>query len=268
MVTDRVPTIILCGGRGTRISEVNPLIPKPLIPIGGRPVLWHIMKVFAQHEVTDFVLALGYLGEEIKRFFLHYHALTCDFSLELGRPDSIRYLGSHPEESWRVTCVDTGLDALTGTRVRRAAAAIPGDGSVLVTYGDSVGDVDVRALLAHHRSHGKLATVTAVRPPGRFGELLLDGTLVRSFEEKPQTSGGAINGGFMVFERAAIERFIPADDDVMLEREPMSALAAAGELAAYHHDGFWQPMDTPRERDLLERLWAEGKAPWRTWGDA
>lgn len=267
MVSDGVPTIILCGGRGTRISEVNPLIPKPLIPIGGRPVLWHIMKVFAHHDARNFVLALGWLGDEIKRFFLHYHALTCDFTMELGRPDSIDYLGSHPEEDWRVTCVDTGVDALTGTRVRRAMAAIPGDGPVMVTYGDSVGDVDVTALLEFHRSHGKLATVTAVRPPGRFGELVLDGMLVRRFDEKPQTSDGAINGGFMVFERDAVEQFIPTDVDVMLEREPMGALAAAGQLAAFPHDGFWQPMDTPRERDLLDRLWADGKAPWRTWDD-
>lgn len=267
MVIEDVPTIILCGGRGTRISEVNPLIPKPLIPIGGRPVLWHIMKVFAQHDATNFVLALGWMGDEIKRFFLHYHALTCNFTMDLGRPDSIRYLGSHPERDWSVTCIDTGLDALTGTRVRRAVALTEGDGPVMVTYGDSVGDVDVRALLEFHRSHGKLATVTAVRPPGRFGELVLDGPLVTRFEEKPQTSAGAINGGFMVFEREAVERFIPADDDVMLEREPMSALAAAGELAAFHHEGFWQPMDTPRERDLLDSMWAEGRAPWRTWQD-
>lgn len=266
MRTEGVPTIILCGGRGTRISEVDPTLPKPLLPVGGRPVLWHIMKVYAAHGSTDFVLALGWLGDQIRRFFLHYHALTCDFSLELGSPDSIRYLGSHDEESWKVTCVDTGRDSLTGTRVRLAARAIDGDGPIMVTYGDSVGDVDVTGLLEFHRAHGRLATVTAVRPPGRFGELHLDGEVVRSFEEKPQTSGGAINGGFMVLEREAIERFIPVDDDVMLEREPLQGLAAAGELAAYDHRGFWQPMDTPRERELLDRLWEDGKAPWKVWG--
>lgn len=267
MGASEIPTIILCGGRGTRISEVDPTIPKPLIPVGGRPVLWHIMKVYAEHGATDFVLALGWLGEEIRRFFLHYHALTCDFTLELGRPDSLRYLASHPEEHWRVTCVDTGMDSLTGTRVRLAAEAIGGDGPVMVTYGDGVGDIDVSALLEFHRTQGRLATVTAVRPPGRFGELLLDGPSVRSFEEKPQTSAGAINGGFMVFEREAIERFIPKGTDVMLEREPLQGLAAAGELAAFAHDGFWQPMDTPRERDLLERMWGDGTAPWRTWSE-
>lgn len=266
MASDGVTTIILCGGRGTRISEVNPAVPKPLLPVGGRPVLWHIMKVYAAHGATEFALALGWLGEEIKRFFLHYHAMTCDFSIDLGQPGSIRYLGSHDEESWRVTCVDTGIDALTGTRVRRAGAAIPGDGPVMVTYGDSIGNVDITALLEFHREHGRLATVTAVRPPGRFGELVLDGSMVHRFEEKPQTTSGAINGGFMVFEREAIERFIPEDQDVMLEREPMQALAEAGELAAFVHEGFWQPMDTPRERDLLDRLWEQGDAPWRVWG--
>ncbi len=260
-----LPTIILCGGRGTRITGVNPLLPKPMLPIGTRPVLWHIMKVCAHSGVTDFTLALGWLGEEIKRFFLHYHALTSDFSMELGRPESISYLRRPPEESWRVTCVDTGAEALTGTRVRLAAATVAGDGPLLVTYGDCVGDVDLDALLDFHRSHGRLATVTAVHPPGRFGELVLDGELVRRFEEKPQTSEGAINGGFMIFEREALDRFIPADADVMLEREPMAGLAAAGQLAAYHHEGFWQPMDTPRERDLLDRMWREGSAPWKVW---
>jgi glucose-1-phosphate cytidylyltransferase len=261
-----VPTIILCGGRGTRISEVNPLLPKPLLPIGERPVLWHIMNVYAHHDAKHFVLALGHLGDEIRRFFLQFHALMCDFTVELGRPDSLEYIGAHREADWRVTCVDTGLDSLTATRVRRAAAAIPGDGPVMVTYGDSVGDVDITALMKAHRSHGRLATVTAVRPPGRFGELVLDGEVVERFDEKPQTSGGSINGGFMVFEREAIERFIPTDADVMLEREPMSGLAAAGELVAFEHHGFWQPMDTPRERDLLEGLWRSGEAPWKVWG--
>lgn len=259
-----VPAIILCGGRGTRISEVNPLLPKPMLPIGERPMLWHIMKTYAAHGHADFVLALGWLGAEIRRYFLHFHALTSDFTIELGKPDQIQYLRSTDEASWRVTCLDTGLDALTGTRVRRASRHL-GDGPIMVTYGDSIGDVDVSTLLAFHRAHGKLATVTSVRPPGRFGELVLspDGRVQR-FEEKPQTSAGSINGGFMVFEKEAIDRFIPDDDDVMLEREPMAGLAAAGQLVAFQHDGFWQPMDTPRERDLLDVLWASGEAPWTT----
>lgn len=261
-----VPTVILCGGRGTRISEVNPALPKPLLPIGDRPILWHIMKTYAAHGATDFVLALGWLGEEIRRFILDYHALTSDFTVELGRPGHIDYLDGHPDQGWRVSCIDTGRDSLTGTRVRLATRHLP-DGPVMVTYGDGVGDVDVTALLDFHRSHGKLATVTAVRPPGRFGELVLDeGGRVREFAEKPQTSTGSINGGFMVFERSAIDEFVPAEGNVMLEREPMAALASAGQLVAFEHDGFWQPMDTPRERDLLDELWRTGAAPWaRRW---
>jgi glucose-1-phosphate cytidylyltransferase len=261
-----VPTVILCGGRGTRISEVNPLLPKPLLPIGGRPVLWHIMKTYAAHGHTNFFLALGWLGEEIKRYFLQYEPLTCDFSIELGRSGSISYLTQHPEGGWRVSCIDTGADALTGTRVRRIAPHLP-DGPVMVTYGDSVGNVDIDALLECHRRAGRLATVTAVHPPGRFGELLIEGDRVAEFVEKPQTSTGAISGGFMVFEREAIERYIPADVDVMLEREPLSRLAADGQLTVHRHEGFWQPMDTPRELDLLDSLWQSGDAPWKAWAD-
>lgn len=232
-----LPTIILCGGRGTRISDVDPTLPKPMLPIGGRPVLWHVMSIYARHGHRDFVLALGWLGDQIRR-----------------------WATEHQEPGWRVACEDTGRDSLTGTRVRRAAATA-GDGPVMVTYGDGVGDIDVTALVEFHRSHGRLATITAVHPPGRFGELVLTGDRVDQFVEKPQVSDGWINGGFMVLEREAIEGYIP-DDDVMLEREPIAALAAAGELMAYRHDGFWQPMDTPRERDLLEELWVAGDAPW------
>ncbi len=232
-----LPTIILCGGRGTRISDVDPTLPKPMLPIGGRPVLWHVMSIYARHGHRDFVLALGWLGDQIRR-----------------------WATEHQEPGWRVACEDTGRDSLTGTRVRRAAAAA-GDGPVMVTYGDGVGDIDVTALVEFHRSHGRLATITAVHPPGRFGELVLAGDRVDQFVEKPQVSDGWINGGFMVLEREAIEGYIP-DDDVMLEREPIAALADAGELMAYRHEGFWQPMDTPRERDLLEELWAAGDAPW------
>lgn len=264
----RVPTIILCGGRGTRISEFNPHLPKPLLPIGNRPVVWHIMKIYAAYGFTDFVLALGWLGEQIRRFVLDYEAMVCDFTVELGNRDRIEFHNHHPETGWRITCVDTGVDALTGTRVRRAAdRASLGDSPVMVTYGDGVADVDVSELLAFHRAHGRLATVTAVRPPGRFGELVFDGERVTAFEEKPQTSGGAINGGFLVLEREAIDRFIPADADVMLEREPMVGLAKAGELMAFKHDGFFQPMDTPRERELLDELWNRREAPWRVWND-
>jgi len=266
MTQEELPIIILCGGRGSRMSDASSLLPKPLLPIGDRPVLWHIMKIYSSHGFHDFVLALGWRGEEIRRFFLHYEAMTRDFTVTLGHAGGIEYLNSHEEEGWRVSCVDTGRDALTGTRVRRAAGHA-GTGSVMVTYGDGLGDVDVSALLAHHRASGRLATVTAVRPPGRFGELLIDGSEVSEFAEKPQTSAGFINGGFMVLEREAIERYIPADRDVMLEREPLGGLARDGQLSAFLHQGFWQPMDTPRERDLLEELWSTGKAPWKRWTD-
>ncbi len=260
-----VPTVILCGGRGSRISEVNPLVPKPMLPIGGRPILWHIMKIYATYGCTDFVFALGWLGEAIRRFFMEYQALTCDFTIELGRSDRIEFLNGHAEEEWRVTCIDTGADSLTGTRTRRATRHLP-DGPIMVTYGDCVGNVDIGKLLAYHRASGRLATVTAVHPPGRFGELVIrpDGT-VTDFVEKPQTSSGSINGGFMVFEKEAIDRYVPSDENVMLEREPIAALAKDGHLVAYHHEGFWQPMDTPRERQLLDDLWQSSRAPWKVW---
>jgi len=260
------PTIILCGGRGTRIGEVNPLIPKPMLPIGPRPILWHIMKTYASHGVTDFTLALGWLGHEIRRWVLYHHTLTSDFTVEFGRPGAIDYHGPHPEAGWRVSCVDTGVDSLTGTRTRQAALRLD-DGPILVSYGDCVSDVDVTALLAFHRGHGRLATITAVRPPGRFGELSLDGDRVVDFSEKPATSAGSINGGYMVFEREALLRYIPADEDVTLEREPMSALANDGELMAWQHHGFWQPMDTRREHTQLEVMWDTGRAPWKVWED-
>lgn len=262
---DRIPTVILCGGRGTRIRDFGPPIPKPMVPIGDQPILWHIMKIYAAQGFTDFVLALGYLASDIKEFFLHYEALTSDFTLELGRPESLTYLRRSAELGWRISCIDTGLDAMTGSRVRDAARDLP-DGPIMVTYGDGVGNVDLSALLDFHRSHARLATLTSVRPPGRFGELrMTEGHQVFAFEEKPQISSGAINGGFMIFEKEAIEHYIPADDDVMLEREPLAALAKDGQLMAFAHEGFWQPVDTLRERDLLIDLWEKNDAPWKIW---
>lgn len=264
-MADSIPTIILCGGRGSRISDYNPSIPKPLVPIGDRPILWHIMKIYAAFGQTDFILALGWLGEEIRRFFLQYEVLTRDFTVKLGSKTGIEFLHEQPEYGWRVTCVDTGVDSNTGTRVRLASAHLR-PGPVMITYGDGVGPVDIGALLAFHRKMGKLATITGVRPPTRFGDLVVDDKgLAREFVEKPQTGTGLINGGFMVFEREAIDRYIPENSDYMLEREPLSGLASDGQLAVFQHDGFWQPMDTPRERILLDELWRSGNAPWRIW---
>jgi len=260
-----VPTIILCGGRGTRMGGVDGTLPKPMLPIGERPILWHIMKIYAAYGHTDFVLALGWLSREIKEFVLHFAALTSDFSITLAPGGDITYLDGARDVMWRVTCVETGLDSETGTRVRLAARYLD-DGPVMVTYGDGVGDIDIATLLEFHRAHGRLATITAVHPPGRFGELQVrDDQTVESFEEKPQTTTGSISGGFMVFEREAIDRYIPADRDVTLEREPLNALARDGQLMAYEHAGFWQPMDTPRESELLNRLWNSGEAPWKIW---
>ncbi len=247
------------------MGELGAAVPKPMVLIGGKPILWHIMKLYASQNQTEFILALGWKSEAIKEFFLHYEALTRDFSITLGEQGAITYLGDQPEDGWKVTCVDTGLDTLTGTRVRLAARSAP-EGPIMVTYGDGIGDIDIGRLVEFHRSHGLLATLTAVRPPGRFGELCLDASSrVSAFEEKPQLGSGMISGGFMIFEREAIDRYIPADRDVMLEREPLAALSAAGQLAAFRHDGFWQPMDTPREHDLLTTLWETGKAPWALW---
>jgi glucose-1-phosphate cytidylyltransferase len=260
----RIPTIILCGGRGTRISEVSTNLPKPLLPIGDRPVLWHIMKIYAAHGHTDFVLALGWLGDQIRRFVLDYEAMTTDFTVELGRRDHIEYHHTHPERGWRITCVETGRDSLTGTRVRRAVEqADLGDGPIMVTYGDGVADVDVSALLRFHREHGKIATVTAVRPPARFGGLEMDGDLVAKFAEKPQVGEGWINGGFLVFEPAIFDYL--NDDTTVLESHALERLAQERQLAAFRHDRFWQCMDTLRDKQFLERLWQEGRAPWRSW---
>jgi glucose-1-phosphate cytidylyltransferase len=257
---------ILCGGRGMRLREVNDVVPKPMVQIGERPILWHIMKIYAAHGVNDFVLLLGYKGDLIREFFLNFAAHTTDVTIDLSRSDAGR-LTFHgaPSEPWRVTLVDTGEAAMTGARIRRARRYLDDADNFCVTYGDGVGNVDISALLAFHRSHGKLATLTGVLPPGRFGELTDDHGAVRTFNEKPQVSGGCINGGFFVFQREVLDTMLDDREDLILEREPMQRLAAAGELMMYRHEGFWQPMDTPREFQLLNDLWAAGKAPWKIW---
>jgi len=262
-----VKTLILCGGQGTRLREETEVRPKPMVEIGGRPILWHILKLYAHHGLTEFVLALGYKGHVIKDYFLNYESRTTDLTVTLGRRAAVEYHDSHPEEGWRVTLAETGGEALTGARVRRAARYAGGEAFCL-TYGDGVGDVDLTAVLRFHRAHGRLATITGVRPPGRFGEMRLEGDRVAAFAEKPQVSEGYINGGFMVFEPEAVERYLgdPADaDDLVLEREPLQRLAADGQLAVWRHDGFWQCMDTYREWKLLDDLCRSGRAPWMVW---
>ena len=258
-------TVILCGGMGTRIRDASENLPKPLLPIGGRPIVWHIMKGYAHHGFKDFVLCLGYKGWLIKEFFLNYHGMSSDLLVTLGPGGSTEFLGPRVDEDWRVTLADTGDATMTGGRLAAVRKYLGQDDLLMLTYGDGVADIDIQRLVAFHRSHGKIATVTAVRPPGRFGELSLRAGMVAEFNEKPQAEGAFINGGFFVLDAARIWDYISPDPRSVLEVEPMQALARDGQLAAYEHGGFWQPMDTLREFNLLNELWSSGRAPWKVW---
>jgi glucose-1-phosphate cytidylyltransferase len=252
--------VILCGGQGTRIRDVADDIPKPMIPIGGRPILWHIMQGYASHGFTDFVLCLGWKSWAIKRFFLDYRLAEVDFSLRLGSPDLIDVHDSLDESHWTVTLAETGADAMTGCRLKRIEKYITGE-RFMLTYGDGVANVDIRQLLDFHLAHGKTGTVTAISPPSRFGEIDLDGARVLEFMEKPLSARGRINGGFFAFERAFFDR-LRDDRALVLEHEPLVRLAQDGQLMAYAHHGFWHAMDSSRDHAHLNRLWAEGNAPW------
>jgi glucose-1-phosphate cytidylyltransferase len=249
--------VILAGGRGTRLAEETGTRPKPMVEIGGRPILWHLMSIYAAHQFRDFIIACGYKGELIKDYFHNYAVRHADYRIDLasGRQEMI----SNHALDWKVALVDTGIDTMTGGRLRRLAPLL-GNEPFMVTYGDGLGNVDLTGLLAFHRQHGKLATVTAVRPPARFGDLRIEDDLVREFAEKPQTGEGWINGGFFVFEPKVLEYI--GGDATSLERDPLERLAREGQLVAFRHEGFWQPMDTIREKDLLESLWSSGAAPW------
>jgi glucose-1-phosphate cytidylyltransferase len=256
--------VILCGGLGSRIRDASETLPKPMLPIGGKPILWHIMKMYGHFGFNEFVLCLGYRGWVIKEFFLNYAAMTSDVQVQLGRNRAVKVAESDAEDDWNVTLAETGELTPTASRVFQVRRYVENDDLFLLTYGDGVANVDVREVLSFHRSHGKVATVTAVRPPGRFGELGIASDLVTEFNEKPQASGGFINGGFFVFDAKRIWDYIDRDATA-LEREPMQRLAADSQLAAYPHLGFWQPMDTPREYTLLNDLWSSGAAPWKVW---
>src|SRR5262245_27467340 len=251
-------TVILAGGLGTRLSEETSLRPKPMVEIGDRPILQHIMELYAAQGFRDFVVCLGYLGHMIKRHFMDWRALGGDLAIGVSSGSVSR--NGEPPHDWRVNLVETGADTATGGRVRRAAKYL-GDGPFMLTYGDGVSDVDLRALVAFHKKHGKLATVTGVHPPARFGEMNVVGERVERFDEKPQLKQGWINGGFMVFERAVVDRI--AGDDTVLERDVLEPLAEEGQLMAWKHDGFWHPMDTLRDVRTLTAMWESGKAPWR-----
>jgi glucose-1-phosphate cytidylyltransferase len=252
--------VILAGGLGTRLSEETESRPKPMVTIGGRPILWHIMKHYGQAGFSEFVVALGYKSEVVKRYFMDYVDLNGRLTLSLKDRVIERY-DTHPED-WTVDLVDTGLETATGGRLKRLSGILS-SGPFMMTYGDGVSNVDVRALLEFHRSHGRLATVTVVRPPARFGSLEFEGDRVSRFIEKPQLGEGWINGGFFVLEPRVLDYL--STDDVAFERQPLERLAADGELMAYRHEGFWQSMDTLRDKRLLEGLWEGGSAPWRTW---
>jgi glucose-1-phosphate cytidylyltransferase len=249
--------VILAGGFGTRLSEYTKLIPKPMVEIGGKPILWHIMRHYAHYGFKDFVIALGYKGEVIKNYFLQYYALNNDFTIDLAT-NSVSYVHERPLD-WKVTLVDTGQGSLTGGRIKRLQSVI-GNEDFMVTYGDAVSDVDISKLVEKYKVSGKKAIVTAVHPTARFGELQLDGDMVCSFKEKPQVNQGWINGGFFVLS-PDVFNYIEGDQTTF-EREPLERLAAEGELICYRHEGFWQCMDTVRDRDFLNALWDKGNAPW------
>jgi glucose-1-phosphate cytidylyltransferase len=252
--------VILAGGLGTRLSEETHLKPKPMIEIGGKPVLWHIMKIYSTHGINDFIICCGYLGYQIKEYFANYflHMSDVTFDMEKNRME----VHQNNVEPWRVTLVDTGDDTMTGGRLKRVKSYLGGEDFCL-TYGDGVGNVDVRALIAHHRKQGLLATVTAVQPPGRFGSLNIAQGMVTGFVEKPHGDGGWINGGFFVLSPEVIDYI--EGDQTYWEHEPMEKLARNKSLSAYTHAGFWHPMDTLRDKNYLEKLWASGKAPWKIW---
>jgi len=256
--------VILCGGQGTRIRDVADDIPKPMIPIGGRPILWHIMKSYAQHGFKDFVLCLGYKSWTIKKFFLDYHLGQNDFTLSLGDSGPVEiHNNAAADEDWKVTLVETGADTMTGGRLKRVERYLHGERFGL-TYGDGVSDIDIGKLVDFHDSHGLLGTVTAVNPPGRFGELEIFDGVVNDFSEKPPMSKGMISGGFFVFQREFLAR-LPHDTSLVLEQSPLMRLARDGQLGAFEHSGFWHPMDSSRDYKYLNDLWSQGDAPWKSW---
>jgi glucose-1-phosphate cytidylyltransferase len=256
-----VKVVILAGGLGTRISEETHLKPKPMIEIGGMPIIWHIMKTYSAHNIHDFIICCGYRGYLIKEYFKNYFLHMSDVTIDMKSNEMIVH--DRKAEPWTVTLVDTGEDTMTGGRLKRVAGYLADETAFCFTYGDGVADVDITAEIEFHKQHGRLATVLAVQPPGRYGALELDGENVKGFAEKPQGDGGSINGGYFVLSPQCID--LIDGDETIWEREPLARLAETGQLMAYPHDGFWQPMDTLRERNLLEELWSSGQAPWKVW---
>jgi glucose-1-phosphate cytidylyltransferase len=254
--------VILAGGLGTRISEETHLKPKPMIEIGGKPILWHIMKLYSANGIDDFIICCGYKGYLIKEYFANYFLHMSDVTLDMQSNEMLVH--QRKAEPWKVTLVDTGDDTMTGGRLKRVAEYVRDEKAFCFTYGDGLADINIKRLVGFHHDHGKAATVTAVQPPGRYGALDMVGNSVRGFVEKPRGDGGWINGGFFVLSPSCLD-YITNGDKTTWEADPLSGLAASGELMAYEHGGFWQPMDTLRDKNHLELLWASGKAPWKQW---
>jgi glucose-1-phosphate cytidylyltransferase len=252
--------VILAGGLGTRLGEETNVRPKPMVEIGGMPIIWHIMKIYSAYGINDFVVCLGYKGYLLKEYFANYFLHTADVTIDLTRNSMEVHLTW--SEPWRITLVETGAETMTGGRLKRIRSYLNGDDAFCCTYGDGLASIDIGELIAFHREHGRQATITAVAPPGRFGALEFEGDLVRSFREKPSGDGGLINGGFFVASPDVLD--LVEGDETIWEKEPLEALAAKGELVAFRHEGFWQPMDTLRDKLHLEELWRDG-APWRCW---
>lgn len=257
--------VILCGGKGTRLREETEYRPKPMVPIGNRPILWHIMKSYAHFGHKEFILCLGCKGEMIKDYFRNYLWNTCDITMKLGRKPAVKFHDTHDEEDWSVTLADTGEDSMTAFRVKQIERYIPKGEPFLLTYGDGLSTIDINASITAHEASGKICTISAVHPAGRFGALRIeDNGRIYTFSEKPQFEEAFVNGGYMVCEHRIFD-YLPADPNMMLERKPMDDLVCDSQLHAYRHEGFWQPMDTYQESQYLNHIWAEGKAPWKIW---
>jgi glucose-1-phosphate cytidylyltransferase len=257
--------VILCGGRGTRIRDVSELLPKPLLPIGNMPILWHIMKIYSHFGINEFVLGIGYKGWKIKEFFLNYKAMTQDVTIEFNNNNSMTFHDEVIERDWKVTLAETGEESMTGARIWKMRKYVEGDNHFALTYGDGVANVDIKKLIEFHNSNGKIGTITGVRPSSRFGEIVLQDSLITNFNEKPNVSEGWVNGGFMIFDAKRIWDYLWDDENLSFEKEPLSSLARDRQLVSFKHDGFWQCMDTFREYEMLNDLWKKGKAPWKVW---
>jgi len=260
---DIMKVVILCGGLGTRLREETEYRPKPMVNIGNRPILWHIMKIYAHYGFNQFIICLGYKGDMIKEYFLNYEMMNNDFTIELGNGKNIEFHNNHTEQDWQITLANTGITTQTGARVKKIEKYIDGD-SFMLTYGDGVANIDINKLLDFHLSHGKMGTMTGVHPSSRFGEFSLEGNQIKEFNEKPQTKEGLINGGFFVFNREFFD-YVTTDENCILEKTPLEGLVNDGQMMLYPHEGFWQCVDTYRELELLNKLWEQAHPPWKVW---